>query len=72
MAIKQTPGHHLNAATRHLEAAESHDRAAGFWEEHGDHDRLALQRDLAEHERRGAELERRWAALIERDSTPQH
>jgi hypothetical protein len=72
MAIKQNPAHHLTAAARHLKAAENHDRAAEFWEDQGDHDRAALQHEMAHYERRGGELEQGWAGLIERDGTLQH
>lgn len=69
-AIKHDPADHHRAAGRHLEAAENHDRAAAFWRGRGDRDRATLQHEMAEYERHGAELERRWAALVERDSTP--
>jgi len=62
-----TPQRHLDAADQHDAAALTHERSATFWDQIGDVGRAALQRDLAAHERRGAELERRWAALIERD-----
>lgn len=58
---------HLSAAVRHEEAAATHERAAAFWEEQGDGDRAALQKEMAQYERSGADLERRWAALVERD-----
>jgi hypothetical protein len=68
--IADTIANHLHAAARHLEAAANHDRVAKFWEEQGDDDRAELQRALADHERHGADLERRWAALIKRESSP--
>jgi hypothetical protein len=55
---------HLQAASRHDAAAETHERLAKVWHEYGDGERASLQRALAEHERQGARLERRWAALI--------
>jgi hypothetical protein len=58
---------HLRAKLAHEAAAREHERSAAFWEAQGDPERAALQRDLADHERQGAALERRWAALIERD-----
>jgi hypothetical protein len=58
------PERHLEAAGRHDAAAEAHDRFAKLWHERGDVDRASLQRALADHERRGADLERRWAELI--------
>jgi hypothetical protein len=58
------PERHLQAASRHDAAAESHDRLAKAWHERGDRERASLQRALADHERQGASLERRWAALI--------
>ena len=58
---------HLDAADRHDAAAREHERSALFWEAHGEAERAELQHDLAVHERAGATLERRWAALIERD-----
>lgn len=65
---------HREAASRHEAAAKSHDRAAKFWEGRGDADRSQLQRELAEHERAGAKLERRWGALVdgEEPDTPGH
>jgi hypothetical protein len=56
---------HLEAAAHHERAAATHLRSAAFWEEQGDELRVQLHRDAAEHERQGAALERRWAALIE-------
>jgi hypothetical protein len=55
---------HLDAASRHDAAAASHDRSAKWWHERGNHRRASLQQALADHERHGAKLERRWAALI--------
>ena len=70
--MPRSPGraqhNHRAAAQRHQEAAENHDRAARFWAEQNDPDRAALQREMAEYEQRGAELELRWAELVERDS----
>lgn len=63
-----SPKGHLEAARRHEEAAGTHERSAKFWDEQGDAKRAALQRELADHERHGAELEGRWAALIERET----
>ena len=61
-----SPQGHLKAADRHELAAQSHDRSAAYWAENGDLERAALQRELADYERSGAELERRWAALVAR------
>jgi hypothetical protein len=58
---------HREAASRHEAAAKSHERAAKFWEDCGDSDRGRLQHELAEYERGGATLERRWAALVEHE-----
>ena len=66
--MEDSPERHLEAAIRHEAAASSHERAANFWDAQGDVERSALQRDLVNHERQGAELERRWAALIERET----
>jgi hypothetical protein len=66
--MEQSPQRRFEAAERHEAAAVSHERAAQHWADHGDHERAALQRDLAQHERRGAELERLWAALIARQA----
>ena len=65
--IERSSQPHLDAARRHDAAAATHERSAIFWDQQGDVDRAALQRELAQHERHGAELERRWAALVERD-----
>ena len=46
-------------------AAENHDRTAAFWEKQGDQERSALQREMAEFERHGAELECRWADIVD-------
>jgi len=59
---------HLAAARRHEAAALSHERSAKFWDERGDGERASLQRELADHERCGAELERRWAALASQET----
>jgi hypothetical protein len=59
---------HLQAASRHDAAAESHERLAALWHERGDSERASLQRALADHERQGATLERRWAALISEEN----
>jgi hypothetical protein len=56
---------HHQAAERHEMAADNHERAARFWEERGDPDRAILQREMAAFERQGAELERRWARLVD-------
>lgn len=58
---------HWNAAARHERGAETHERAAHFWDDQGDAERAALQREMAEYERTGARLERRWAELVERN-----
>jgi hypothetical protein len=58
---------HLAAADRHETAAKSHDRAARFWHDQGDAQRAELQHEMAEFERHGAVLERRWAELAEWD-----
>lgn len=49
-------------------AADNHERAAEFWETHGDSERALLQHEMAAYERHGAELERRWAELVAPDS----
>lgn len=56
---------HREAAGRHEMAAKNHERAARFWAGKGDAERAGLQREMAEYERRGATLERRWAELVE-------
>jgi hypothetical protein len=61
------PEPHLQAASRHDAAAESHERLAKAWHARGDRERASLQPALADHERHGASLERRWAALIAED-----
>ena len=48
-------------------AADNHERAAKYWEDKRDPERAELQRDMANYERHGAELERRWADLIDPD-----
>ena len=58
------PERHLQAASRHDAAADSHERLAKAWHARGDSKRASLQRALADHERHGAKLERRWAALV--------
>jgi hypothetical protein len=55
----------LEVADRHERTAISHERSADFWAARGDDERAALQRELAEHDRRGAQLVRRWAALVD-------
>jgi hypothetical protein len=55
---------HLQAAGRHEAAAESHERLARLWHERGNSERASLERALADYERAGAKLERRWAELI--------
>lgn len=56
---------HREAAERHEMAAGNHRRAAAFWDGRGDPDRAQLQREMAQYEQSGAELERRWAKLVE-------
>ena len=58
------PERHLQAASRHDAAADSHERLAKAWHDRGDNKRASLQRALAHHGRHGAKRERRWAALI--------
>lgn len=53
------------AAAGHEVAADNHERAAKFWEGQGDTQRAGLQREMAAHERLGAEFERRWADLTD-------
>jgi hypothetical protein len=65
--VTQNPAKHRGAAARHAQAADTHDRAAKFWGEHGDHERAELHRDMAKNERQAAQLEQRWAELIDRD-----
>jgi hypothetical protein len=48
-------------------AADNHDRAARYWEGQQDSERAELQREMAKYERHGAELERRWADLVDPD-----
>ena len=55
---------HREAADRHEQTAARHDDAAVFWVARHDAARADLHRDAAAHERGGAALERRWAALI--------
>jgi hypothetical protein len=62
---------HLAAAARHDEAAENHERAAGFWHDRGDEARAQLHRDAVSYERQGAALERRWAKLVDGDERSQ-
>jgi len=71
--MQDSPDRHFEAARRHEDAANMHDRSAIFWSEQGDAERAALQRRLAEHERQGADLERQWGALVDqpqRNQTP--
>lgn len=56
---------HRQAALRHEQAASNHDRSAAFWERHGKHEHAGLQRELAEYARQGAELELRWAKMMD-------
>jgi hypothetical protein len=56
---------HRAAAARHEQAADTHDRAAHFWAGQGDPGRAELQREMADYERQGAVLERRWGKLVE-------
>ena len=53
---------------RHEVAAKGHARAAKFWDDQRDPERAGLQYEMAEYERQGAELERRWAELIDSDT----
>jgi hypothetical protein len=62
------PAPHYAAAARHEDAARRHEDIAGWWDRQGDVERVSLHREMARYERWGAELERRWAALIERES----
>lgn len=48
-------------------AAENHERAARYWEGRHDTARAELQREMAKYERQGAELELRWADLVDPD-----
>ena len=57
---------HRDAEGIHDKAADTHERAATYWDELGDEERAELERDLAEHERAGAGLERRWGELRRR------
>jgi hypothetical protein len=45
--MPQSPERHLEAGARHEQAAASHERAARYWDQQGDADRAALQRELA-------------------------
>jgi hypothetical protein len=59
---------HREAARRHEVAAEQHERAARFWDEQRDRERAGLRRVMAAYERLGAELEHRWAELVDPDA----
>jgi hypothetical protein len=65
----QSSDRHLESAERHEAAAKTHEEAAEYWESQGDAERAALQREMMGYELRGAELERRWAAIVERESS---
>jgi hypothetical protein len=65
--MSEQAANHRRAADRHQQAAESHERAARFWERKPDGERAHLQHAMAEYERQGAVLERRWADLVEHD-----
>ena len=52
------PQRHLDVTDGHEESAHAHERTGDFWSAQGDDERAALQRELAEHERRGAQLAR--------------
>jgi hypothetical protein len=65
--VTDSAGNHRSAAQRHEIAADTHDRSATFWDGRGDQPRARLQRDMAEYERQGAVLERRWADLMDAD-----
>lgn len=67
--VVDDPNVHRAAAVRHDQAAETHARLATFWHEQGDEERALLQSELADYERAGATLERRWAEIVERDHT---
>ena len=54
---------HDRAAARHERAAVTHDSAAKYWDQHDEPERAELQRELAVHERQGADLERKWGRL---------
>lgn len=66
--VPNTPADHRDAVARHELAAENHERAARFWDDRGDQVRAKLQRDLAEHERHGGQLERQWAELMDAEA----
>jgi hypothetical protein len=51
-------------------AAANHDRAAKFWDERGDLERAGIQREIADFERHGAALERRWARIVDPTGSP--
>ena len=61
---------HLEAAEKHELAARHHEESALHWAQQGDLERADLQRKIAAHERHGADLERRWAALDQRGEAP--
>jgi hypothetical protein len=63
--VPDGPDPHTQAAVRHEQAAKNHDRCAVFWDELGAAEQAGLHRELAEHERHGAELEHQWAELID-------
>lgn len=58
-------GVHRDAARRHEMASASHARASKFWEGQGDGERAELQREMADYEQLGAQLELRWAELTD-------
>jgi len=63
--VSDGPDLHRQAAVRHEQAAKNHDRSAVFWQDLGKPQQAGIQRELADHERHGAQLERRWAELID-------
>ena len=63
--VRENSADHRNVAARHELAAQSHERVARFWDEREDPERAQLQLEMAQHERHGAELERRWVELTD-------
>src|SRR5437764_15035641 len=69
--MRVTPASHRDVALRHELAAQTYDRAARFWDDQGERDRADLQREMAAYEQHGAQLEHRWADLVDEDAAQQ-
>lgn len=63
--MEESAQRHFEAADRHERAAQTYERAAAYWAGQGDVERAQLRLDFARYERVGAKLERRWAALVD-------